>query len=139
MPLILIKYVTFCFFSLSFSLQTTMPVYIQCNEETILDTTWFTLNAEGEEIAQSDSFFGALAMYFSSFFVFNLPYPRLLQHSLTFVQKIILSIQDELPPTKPIITLTNKLNVLNDQHSKHVDQGSSSVYRTRRARTKLEG
>ena len=106
----LLRLLLFCF-----SVQTTIPVHIWCNDTNILKTSQFKLFVDGEEVARTETFFGAVAVYLEAFYVFNLAYPASLQQSLTFVQKVILNIQDEFHPTKPIITLTNKLNIVNNK------------------------
>ena len=88
------------------------------DESGVLETAHFTLIADGMDIASSESFTGAMSMWVSAFYIFNLEYPHCLQKTLAFLQKIILQIQDDLPATCPIITLTNKLSVENAQLSK---------------------
>ena len=88
-------------------------MFLQCDGDSLLSSSVFTLVAEGETISTSKTFLEATAMWIFSFYVFNFAYPGCLSRSLTFIQKVLLNIHDELPPLKPVVSLTHKLNVEN--------------------------
>ena len=57
----------------------------------------------------------ALAVYLASFYVFNLAYPSTLKKTLTFIQKVILNIQDNVKIERSVVTRLERLN-------KHLDK-----------------
>ncbi len=71
--------------------------------------------AERMAVASSNTFFEAVAMWVASFYVFNFEFPGHLVDSLTFIQKVLLNVDDQLPPLASIVSLTHKLNVTNMQ------------------------
>lgn len=93
-----------------FLLQTTNPLHIKMDGCSPLESTTFLLKADGEEIASTDNFIKAVALWIAAFYVFNLDYPTCVSKSLAFIQRIILNINDNMPVSRAIITLTNKLN-----------------------------
>jgi len=93
-------------------IQVSSPVYLKIDIG-VRETGRFTLIADEEEIASSDSLIDGISMWISSFYIFNLEYPTCLKRTLAFLQKIILNIQDELAAPRPVVTLTNKLNFEN--------------------------
>ncbi|KAJ8033840.1 hypothetical protein HOLleu_24204 [Holothuria leucospilota] len=90
--------------------KTTCPVYIKLDAETPRAATRYTLFADGVEVASTEDCLTAVAMWVSTFYVFNMTYPQCATRSLEFVQRVILNITDEMPPSRAILRLTNQLN-----------------------------
>ena len=85
-------------------------VFISTNWKSPLESTEFTILAEGTPICSTNDFMTAVAYYFTTFFVFHLPYVESLEKTIEFVQRVVLGLNDGCTQCKPILTLVSRLN-----------------------------
>ena len=96
----------------------TKSPYIITNNVKDQDLTQFLLNketkfkviVEGEVIGSPEDLFTAFTLYMTSFYVFNVAYPKDFENSLTFIQKFFLEILDNRLKAQPrVLTLISKV------------------------------
>lgn len=74
---------------------------IQCNEFSIVvDDHWF---------AETTEFLSAVRIWFSTYYLFNISYPKCLEATLTFLQKEVINLQDSAPNLTKVISLITKI------------------------------
>ena len=61
-------------------------------------------------VSSSNNLMTAVTVFLASFYVFNLAYPTCLKKTLSFFQKIVLNIQDNIPLERSVLSLLEKLN-----------------------------
>jgi len=76
------------------------------------------LYAEGDLICESRCFMDALASLIAAYYVFNIHYPTGLTCTLTFMQKIVLNLQDKEKTPQRVIKALKKLNTWNKENLK---------------------
>ena len=59
-----------------------------------MDEKAFVLEIEKETIGSTDNFLSLFVMYIASIYCFNLVYPKKIEKSMLFIQKIILGLVD---------------------------------------------
>ncbi len=70
----------------------------------------YDIYVDGEKIISVKSMSRAFSILIASYFVMNIAYPTTMVKSLTFLQKVILNLQDSLAKVKPVVTLLTNLN-----------------------------
>ncbi|XP_038074352.1 sterile alpha motif domain-containing protein 3-like [Patiria miniata] len=96
-----------------FGEEATDGVPIICgDEEDLASCSTFSVEIDGTIVSSSKDVLSAMAVYLASFYVFNLAYPTRLKRTLTFFQKGVLNIQDNLKPERVVISLLEKLSQL---------------------------
>lgn len=70
----------------------------------------FDVYADGIKILTVDSIAKAFEMLITCFFVLNIAYPKDMVKTLTFLQKVIVNLQDKIKNPKAIVTLLSNIN-----------------------------
>ena len=70
----------------------------------------FDIYADGIKILTVKSMAKAFANLIACFFVLNIAYPTKMQKTLTFLQKVILGLQDSVKTLGAVVTLLTNLN-----------------------------
>ena len=89
--------------------------YIKGDNADLSECNTFTISVDGVEVTNCSTLLPAVAVYLASFYVFNLAYPSTLKKTLTFIQKVILNIQDNVKIERSVVTRLERLN-------KHLDK-----------------
>ncbi len=72
--------------------------------------TNFDIYADGIKILSTKSIVKAFAIMIGCFFVLNIAYPKKMIKTLTFLQKVILGLQDSIKKVNAVVTLLTNLN-----------------------------
>lgn len=70
----------------------------------------FSLMVEKEKLFPCENLHTALASYLSSFYVFNLAYPKEIRKSMQFIQRVFLHIKDKEKLHPSVYSLIEKLS-----------------------------
>ncbi len=70
----------------------------------------FAIYADGIKIMSVKSVKNAFMILIACFFVFNIAYPKKMIRTLTFLQKVMLNLQDSIKTPNPVVTLITNIN-----------------------------
>lgn len=88
----------------------TPSLYIRGNGATYGESTCFTIFVDGEEVGSCSLLISDLSSYIASFYVFDLAYPTIWKKTMVFIQKIILSINDNFKLDLSILSVLERVN-----------------------------
>ena len=99
-------------------------VYIRYDgfDDRFVDVTKFDIFVDGIDIVEAGDFIEAFACFFASFFVFNLEFPKSVEKSMLFFEKMMLkspsACEKKTKVGKKIINVISSLNSSGDVNAK---------------------
>ena len=87
---------------------TQTPLIIYTGEQFTQST--YTITADGEVIGETKDFIDAVKVLICTYYNFNVAYPTKACASLTFIQKMVMNLQDSVPPIKKLQTFVGAMH-----------------------------
>ena len=69
----------------------------------------FEVKVEKCTLGVTKDFLKAFSMYIASFYIFNIAYPKSMEHTLVFIQKCLLKLSDSTKTSSRVLSLIAKL------------------------------
>ena len=82
-------------------------IYILFNKE----ESMFKLYVENQHILSHDDFRVIFISFYCSFYIYNISYPNNIKLTLSFIQKILFDLQDDVKIFKKVTSLYNRIKL----------------------------
>ena len=79
------------------------------DDDDVLDEIIYKVVVDNEVLAATKNFMGALCVYLSSFYVFDLVYEKEIKGTLVFFQRVIVGLEDRTPVPSKVSTFTSDI------------------------------